>query len=149
MYRMSTNHEECKKELLNYYSRYHFEWFCSLNMSQSNIIDANALIKEWVREMSIKDHIQVACEGVLNYRPQRHIHLLMRGKNDKGQSLLDKDETLWAKGWSTMTHRNAVIEPIENTGVLEYIINKNTPISRHEWLTPYNMRLLKKFAAGN
>lgn len=136
--------KEYKDKLKDFYSQYDFQWSCHLNISQRNVFDVNAIIKKWARTMSIKDHIQVAFVGVLNYLPQRHIHLLMLGRNAKGQSLLDKDKSEWESEWCSITHHNAVIKTKEDFGALGYVIDKNTPMAQHEWLTEYNIKLLKK-----
>lgn len=100
--------------------------------------------------MGIKDHILIAYMGVFNTVPQPHIHLLVLGKRNRfGQTLLDLKPKDWQTGWSDITHRKAVIEPIyDREGVANYIAKKNLPWNRAELIQPYNKRLLDKAMVG-
>lgn len=132
--------------LKDYYDDYDFEWFCSLDLPTSdNIRYPEDYLKEWRCKMCVEDHIQISYLGVLNQYPHPHIHLLMFGRNKSGESLFQRDERKWENEWSRVTKRSGVIKPCKDTGTIGYTVYKNTLVGKSELITPYNVRLLKRY----
>ena len=100
--------------------------------------------------MGIKDHILIAYMGGFNTINNPHIHLLLWGKRNRfGKTLMNLNPKDWQTGWSDITHRKAVIEPIyDREGVASYIATKNLPWDKSELIQPYNKRLLDKAMVG-
>ena len=68
-----------------------WEWFCTLNLPQkSNHSDAEKLIKHWRIKLATREKIQVAYQGVFSLVPHEHVHLVMLGRNRRGETLYDK-----------------------------------------------------------
>jgi hypothetical protein len=127
--------------------KYHWEWFCTLNLSpRDDYAKAESNLKHWRINAGIKNKILIAYMGVYNTIPQPHVHLLALGKQNRfKQTLLNMDHKKWETDWSDLTKCQAVIEPIyEREGVAHYIARKNLPWDRSELIQPYNKRLLKK-----
>lgn len=148
----------------DYFKKWPWEWFCSLEFQKSSrphenshiqawgthahrqkdsYSDAEGWLKKWALMQQKRDHIQIGYMGVYNTIPQPHIHLLVLGKNASGLTMFDLNEKDWEKGWSSITKATAVIKPITDLdGVCSYIAKTNMPQGRSEIINPYNTKLL-------
>ena len=145
------NHDilkEYRKFICDYFDSYDFEWFCTLNLVNYVIEDCERDLRIWRMEMSKKDHIQVAHIGIIvtSKFSGPHAHLLMSGRNKRGETLLNKNKIDWQKEWTEITGRGALIENVYDSGAAEYMSKtKNTPVNDFELLNPYNRSLLEKY----
>ena len=144
---------EYRKQLYNFSNQYDYDWFCSLNLPNYKVEDAEKFLKIWRCNLSVKDHIRIAYLGVIvtSQFTGPHIHLLMFGKNNRGETLLDRDKKNWQNEWARITGRDAVIEDYyRDSFFVRYISGpKNTPINHFEPVIPYNDEFLKKYRKNN
>ena len=137
-----------RDHLNNFYNRYYYDWFVSLNLPDYNVENSEKFLKTWRCNMTTRDKIQISYLGVIvtsNYTGP-HIHLLMFGRNKDGETLLDRNERAWEKEWSKITKCGSYIEPVNDNGVVDYVTRiTNTPINHFELVRPYNKKLLTKY----
>jgi len=142
--------DDYRKCLKDYYSRYDFEWFVSMNLpSHIRNIDSHipeVYLKKWRCSMGVQDHITICYMGniITSYITGNHIHLLMSGRNKDDITLRDIDETFWERNWKDITKEDCKIIHIRDEGIIDYIVYNNTPINHFEPIIPYNEKLLKK-----
>lgn len=137
-------HEAYRKDLHDYFEKYEWEWFCSLNLAGQNSISADSYVKRFAREIGKREHIQVCFMGVKVSRPQLHVHLLMSGLDRYGHTLADRDKYRSERLWEALRRGSAVIEYVYDSGAVNYISFCNTPPESFELIEPYGLDLLEK-----
>lgn len=166
-----------RHQLSEYFKQYNYHWFVTLNLHQYDVEDCERFLKIWTRNMCVQHHIRISYIGVIvtSLYKGNHVHLLMMGKNQYGETLLDRDKSLWEREWDyIITHRpsprytnkqlkerriawnkrwtkpyHSKIKLALTEPVAGYIsCYRNTPINyseSFELLTPYNKKLLEKY----
>lgn len=167
-----------RNQLFDYHNQYTYQWFCTLNLRKYDVEDCEKLLKMWRDKMSIQDHIQISYTGVIVTSPStgHHVHLLMMGKNEDDETLLDRNMKDWEREWDyIVTHPlssrytdkeiqenrfnwerkwkkpdYSKIELVLTEPVIGYVsCFKNTPIDNFELVKPYNKKLLSKSRKNN
>ena len=136
-----------RREICNFLGQYDYEWFCSLNLPDYNVVNGEKHLKKWRISMQVKDNIQISYLGVIVVSKVTgpHIHLLMCGKNKDGDTLLNRNPKLWEDEWSDITKKDSWIEIVNDENVVKYLSQSgNTPINNFELVQPYNKKFLVK-----
>ena len=143
-YRSYKYYDDYRSSLRNFLNEWHWEWFCSLNLTGNDVAVAEKHLKAWRIQVCLLEHVQVWYVGCLSYIPHPHIHLLMAGRDRYGHSLQDIGKAQSESAWAALTHSKAVIEDIYDKGAVNYIAFCNTPPERFELVIPYNRKMLQK-----
>jgi len=130
-----------QNEFKIYFNQWPWEWFLSLNLERG---EADSLIRRYARELGLSEKLQIACQGVASFIPQRHIHLMALGRNRHGKTLIDCNVHDAERLWGRLTKKSAFIKPVYDSGAVGYIVDQNMPKERYEMVMPYNKKLLEK-----
>ena len=97
--------DKYRDHLNNFLSQYNYDWFVTLSLPNYNVEDSEKYLKIWKINLQKKYNIQISYVGVivLSKHTGSHFHLLMYGKNEEGETLLDRDKRIWEKEWSCVT----------------------------------------------
>jgi len=130
-------------QLKDWLNQYYFQAFVTLTLKDDRIPnhDLEDKILNWVRKAQRADRIQLAYQGVINSAGRKHVHLLMVGKDRRGNTIKDTFYPLWFDNWNGLTDFQLVYY---NEGIIGYIVDMNTPCQRFQLLTPYNTKLLRR-----
>ena len=153
---------EKRKKMYDYLNTNNFELFCTFQLPNDNIENAEMLLKKWRSNFCTQEHIQIAYKGiaVTSKFTVPHIHLLMLGKNKNGKTLYDIDIKKWQKEWARLTYRrknkiemisDLMMVPVDNLhDRISYICRpKNMIPGKYEQIIPFNKNLLKKTSKTN
>jgi len=139
-----------KSLLKDFWNDWSWEWFCSMNLhDHSTINTAEHYLRKWRVGLERQEDIRVGYVGYMNLFPHPHIHLLMIGCNENGETLPDVEAERWEKFWYKITRQTAHIVLIDySEGATGYIVDQNTPRGHSEMIEPYNTELLNEKRSG-
>ena len=130
---------------LKIFTRHKWQWFATLTFNhRPDYQVAEKAARVWLRELCKRLHMQIAALGAFNGHPSQHphFHLLMLGKNRKGQSLLDFNGLCGMAG--KLWGRNALVEPVKDHQAVAAYTTKNLNLSQPDLsdIFIYNRRLI-------
>ena len=64
-YRDYKTYQRQREGIYEFLDRYEWEWFCSLNFAGYNSSSANVYVREFVRQIGLREHKRVCSAGVL------------------------------------------------------------------------------------
>jgi hypothetical protein len=141
--------EEWKKAHKDFFFENPWQWHANLQFKNPFTEEASAqfTLRKWLREIGIKTNLQIACQGVLNFWPISHLHVLVFGYQKRThRTLLDVNPKECEKIWPG----DAVIKTIyDKKGVINYLVERNMPHGRHTLIIPYGNKHLKRFAVAS
>lgn len=137
-----------RNSLYDWFNQYQWKWFVSLNIPYSGIDSTERYLKKWRQTISTNNKIQICYMGVVvsSKIQGNHIHLLMNDSNKDSHILQIPDNK---KVWNDISHRTCDIQLVRDDGVIDYIVNKNTPHGHFQLVNPYNKKLLEKYRKFN
>ena len=111
-------------------SRNSFEWFASLTFrDQVSSSYARKTYIDWIRNLCVQEHMQVASMTVYNPSPHPHLHSVILGTNKGGRALNDVSCPEWERKWNR-NPKAARIELIRGLNdVAAYLAFKNLDVN--------------------
>jgi len=143
---------EYRDQLFEFYFQRNYDYFCTLSLPNDNVEKAERLLKKWRGKLRKKAHIQIAYVGniITSKFTGAHVHLLMLGRNHKGETISNEDKKILGKFWAATSACDFHIRDYEDSGAEDYITKaKNTPINDFELVIPHNKKLLEEHRKNN
>jgi len=131
-----------KKTRAEWLGGWDWEWFLSLNLPSTNY---DHYLKRFRKRLAIEEKLCLAFYGLINLKPQPHLHLVMLGVNRHGKTLKDVSPEKWEREWGSIARRSARIEPATTQdGIFNYMHDKNMPDTMYSEIVPYGTNILKR-----